>query len=246
MNFSGIAYNSWIGKLLRLPLRYIPKNTVLPVIQGELRGYKWISGSSNHGCWLGSYEYEKQRLISSMIKPGTVAFDIGAHVGFYTLLFSKLIGPEGKVFAFEPFPPNIDFLRKHISMNRIANVETLEVAVSDAEGTTLFTQGPGSSMGYISETGDFEVEQVAIDGLIRRKKLSPPNYIKIDIEGAEYKALIGAKETLRKFHPVIFLATHGREVHKSCCDFLTDLGYALNPIDGSDILVTDEIVANLK
>lgn len=65
---------------------------VVPVLQGSLRGRKWIVGSSNHGCWLGSYEWKKQRLFTRTVSSGDVVFDIGAHVGFYTLLASVLVG----------------------------------------------------------------------------------------------------------------------------------------------------------
>ncbi len=57
MNLSGISDKSLFGKILRLPLRIIPAQTVMPIIQGKLKGKKWIVGASNHGCWLGSYEF---------------------------------------------------------------------------------------------------------------------------------------------------------------------------------------------
>ncbi len=74
------------------------------VVQGPLRGKRWIAGSSNHGCWLGSYELAKQRKVIELVRPGMVCWDVGAHVGFYTLLFAELVGPLGRVFAFEPLP----------------------------------------------------------------------------------------------------------------------------------------------
>lgn len=55
----------------------------------------WVVGSAPHGCWLGTYELEKQRTIMPFIKPGMTIFDIGAQAGFYTLLFSRLVGPSG-------------------------------------------------------------------------------------------------------------------------------------------------------
>jgi hypothetical protein len=64
INLSGISNNSVVEKLLRFPLRLIPSNMVLPILQGRLKGKKWIVGLSNHGCWLGSYKYEKQTLNS--------------------------------------------------------------------------------------------------------------------------------------------------------------------------------------
>jgi FkbM family methyltransferase len=243
MNFSGLSQRSRLGRLLRFPLRYIPNDAIMPVLQGKLRGYRWVTGSSNHGCWLGSYEYEKQQTISNIVKPGTIAFDLGAHVGFYTLLFSKMTGSLGRVFAFEPFPPNIYYLQKHIALNHIMNVQILEVAVSDSSGVTSFLQQSNSSMGHIGEFGGFDVEKVAIDELVKIGKLPVPNYMKIDIEGAEYKALIGSQATLREFHPIIFLATHGNDVHGNCCEFLLRLGYELQSVEGISVSSSNEIIA---
>ncbi len=185
MNFSGVSSRSIVGHLLRLPLRLIPTDMVLPVLQGELRGSKWIAGSSNHGCWLGSYEYEKQRLISGMIAPGTTVFDLGAHVGFYTLLFSRLVGSGGKVVAFEPFPPNLRYLRRHLALNRITNVEVIEAAVSETMGTTSFQTGKTSSMGQIAETGEFSVE------LVKKKTIAWPR-----METATHLMVLGSARPL--------------------------------------------------
>ncbi|MHB9011046.1 MAG: hypothetical protein ACYC49_02335 [Ignavibacteriaceae bacterium] len=92
MNISKISYKSIIGRLIRLPLKLIPAKTVLPIMQGPLKGKKWIKGSSINGCWLGSYENDKQILFREYIKEGMVVYDIGANAGFYTLLSSLLVG----------------------------------------------------------------------------------------------------------------------------------------------------------
>ncbi len=77
MNFSKINYQSFLGKLIRLPLRLIPKKMVMPILQGSLRGKKWIVGSGEHGYWLGSYEYQKRLAFEKTIKRNTVVYDIG-------------------------------------------------------------------------------------------------------------------------------------------------------------------------
>lgn len=84
INISKIDYRSSIGKLLRLPLKLIPNSTVLPILQGKLKGKKWIKGSSINGCWLGIYEFDKQILFQDYIKAGMVVYDVGANAGFYT------------------------------------------------------------------------------------------------------------------------------------------------------------------
>jgi hypothetical protein len=96
VDFSSISAQNRIGKLLRFPLRFIPAETTLPILQGMLRGSKWISNSSTNGCWLGSYEYTKQKIMARTIQPGKVVYDVGAHVGFYTLLTAKLVGKLGR------------------------------------------------------------------------------------------------------------------------------------------------------
>jgi len=78
----------------------------VPILQGPLRGKKWIVGSQRHAFWLGGYEPHLQRLIAREVKPGEIFYDVGANVGFYSLLASVLVGP-GKVFAFEQLPANV-------------------------------------------------------------------------------------------------------------------------------------------
>src|SRR5688572_27975846 len=99
-DWSHISPRSFWGALLRLPLRAIPKRTTVKVQSGINRGMKWIVGSSIHGCWLGTYELEKQPVIERFVRPGMTVFDIGANAGFYTLAFSRLVGEEGRVWAF--------------------------------------------------------------------------------------------------------------------------------------------------
>src|SRR5262249_52878254 len=146
--------NNLLGKILRLPLRLIPRNTEVRILQGPLRGKKWIAGSSVHGCWLGSWEYSKQKIFAATVRPGSVVFDIGAHVGFYSLLSSVLVGPEGQVFSFEPVPENLVSLRRHLSLNGVQNCTVLPFAVSDSSGTAQFTLGDGSSQGGFAVSGN--------------------------------------------------------------------------------------------
>lgn len=245
MNFSGIS-NKGLGRLLRFPLKLIPTNMRLPILQGKLRGKRWIVGSGNHGCWLGSYEFEKQILFAKTIQTGSVVFDIGAHVGFYTLLASELVGSGGKIIAFEPLPRNIHYLKEHLRLNGCKNVTVIEAAVgSEQSNITYFEEGRNSSTGHLSSKGRLEVKAVSIDELVSKGEIPPPDFIKIDVEGAEFLVLSGAKSILTTHHPTIFLATHGIDGHRKCCMFLESLGYELQSIskNGIDLDNTDEILA---
>ena len=243
MNFSRINYKSFLGKLLRLPLKLIPKSMVLPILQGRLRGRKWVVGAGEHGYWLGSYELNKRLSFEREVLPGAVVYDIGANVGYFSLLASVLVGPQGQVAAFEPLPRNIHFLQRHIHINRLDNVAVIEAAVSDHAGHAHFNLGASSAMGHLAEEGEIEVELVALDSLVDQGRLPPPDVIKVDVEGAEYEVLHGAQKLLEKYQPIIFLDTHGRKAHHFTITFLENLGYRFEILDGKDLQETRELIA---
>jgi FkbM family methyltransferase len=224
MNCSAFSGDKVLGKIARFPLALVPRTLVVPIPLGRLQGKRWIAGSSIHRCWLGLYEYEKQQVIAREVRRDSIFYDIGANVGFYSLLASSLV-QRGKVYAFEPVPRNLDFLRKHLTLNHAANVEVLALAVSDRDGTAAFRIEETGFQGHLSMEGDITVPTATLDSLVNEGRILPPDYIKMDIEGAELMALRGAVEIFERYRPVLFLATHGREVHKECCRLLDSWGY---------------------
>lgn len=245
-NLSGISNESLIGKLLRAPLRLIPPTTVVPILQGALRGKKWIVGSGSHGCWLGSYEYAKQKALQSEMKAGNVVYDIGANVGFYSLLASTIVGESGHVYSFEPFPKNLRELRKHLEMNQTRNCSVIDAAVSFADGEAIFDPSDDRCMGHLAATGSLRVRTVTLDGLVSKKLIRPPNLMKIDIEGAEFGCLQGASHVIQESRPIIFLATHGREIHIACTELLVKWNYRLTYLEENPAESADELIGRPK
>jgi len=245
VNYSAIPSGTLIGRLLRVPLRLVPHGTHVRILQGPIRGKRWIVGSSDHGCWLGSYEYEKQRRFAAAISSGDVVYDVGAHVGFYSLVASAIAGPTGRVFSFEPVPENLALLRQHIKLNGATNCAVWGVAVSNSNGTAGFNIGPSSTSGHLGDErlGSISVPTVTLDDMVISGKLPPPNVLKMDIEGGECNALSGSVQVLEKYSPKIFLATHGPDLHKICCGLLTDYGYQLESLDHLPIDKTSEVLA---
>ena len=214
-------------------------------MQGALRGKRWIVGSSNHGCWLGSFEYSKQRVFSAVVRRGYTVFDLGAHVGFYSLLASKLVGAEGRVVSFEPVPRNLGFLRQHLALNKIENCSVWEVAVGSLDGTAPFETGKNHAMGHLTaeSSAALSVRTVRLDTLVMSQQIPAPDLIKIDIEGEEYNALVGASDILVNHSPTILLATHGSEIHHRCCKLLLENRYRLKSLDDLPLERTNEVLA---
>lgn len=200
---------------------------------GPLRGWRWITGTAPHGCWLGTYERDSQRAFVESIREGDVVYDIGANVGFFTLLASKLVGPRGTVYALEPLPRNVSYLERHVSLNGRQNVRVLPIAAAAATGTARFGIAHNPSQGGISERGELEVVTRSLDDLVATGTV-PPTFLKIDVEGAESQVLEGAGRLLRESHPAILLSTHGWQQHERCSEMLKSYGYTLTLLrDGS-------------
>lgn len=213
---------------MRLPLRAIPQGTIIPVLRGPLRGARWIVGSSTHGCWLGTYEKAFQAFFFSVVPEGGVVWDVGANVGFYSLLAAR---KAARVVAFEPLPENLSSLRRHIELNRLEEcIQVVPAAASDHDGTGLFSVVPGnSSEGSLRPHGTLTVQTVRLDSLG-----AVPDLIKIDVEGNEHEVLRGAIETMRTHHPLVLVARHSADSY--CQDLLDELGYQVSEIACGELL----------
>ena len=141
-------------------------------------------------------------LIKKEIKKGYVVLDIGAHVGYYTLIFSKLVGEEGKVYAFEPHPGNFILLKKNVEMNGYRNITLVEKAVSNRNGKNkLYISENSTGIHRIYDTRDgrkfIEIESIRLDDYFKSYN-GRIDWIKIDIEGAEWAAIQGMPLLLEK------------------------------------------------
>jgi FkbM family methyltransferase len=196
---------------------------------------------------MGTYEIDKQRALRARLEPGMVVCDIGANSGFYSLLMASAVGHRGLVYAFEPQPGNLVFLRKHLEINRATNVIVSGEAIADFVGEARFSAHRGSYAGRLEDEGQLRVPVVTLDHLHANGRLQPADVLKIDVEGAELGVLKGARAFLNRYRPVVFLATHGREVHRSCCQFLKESGYRLQSLEGDrDVSLQSEVIASTR
>lgn len=236
---------SLASKVLRLPLKVIPASLKVPFIYGPLRGFTWITGASNHGYWLGSYERKMKKYLVENLHRGEVMLDLGAHVGYYSLLGSRLVNGGGKVYAFEPLPRNINFLRQHLALNGVQNVELFEGAIAHYEGEASFNDASFVGARF-SETGRLKVKVFCLRKMFEEKTLPLPNVIKMDIEGAERDLIPDIIPVLKANNIKIFLSTHGKAVHQQCITDLSAIGYQFIPLDGENLESCTEMYAYRK
>jgi len=236
-----ISDSTLIGKIIRLPFKLLPKSAVIRVIRGPARGMRWVVDSSTRGFWLGYWELENQRLFADHLRPGDVVYDIGAHVGLYTLASSVRVQAEGHVYAFEPLPRNLYYLRRHIELNRLSNCTVVEAAVSDVSGSRRFDPTFHDSAGHFSSDGAVSVQTITLDEFLSTLGgIRPPNAMKINAEGAEMEVLRGGRTILAEYAPTLFLSTHSVEIHDACSEFLTSASYSLRHLAADKIWATKE------
>jgi len=186
---------------------------MMRIRRGPARGMKWITGSSIHGCWLGTYEFDKQTALLRFVKPGMVVYDIGRRPDF-TRYSSQARRESGRVYAFEPCPYEAHFLVDHVRINELANVRIVQAAVGERTGLVGMTIDRGLTQNQICNHSNsvLTVPAVTLD----RSGLEPPDLIKMDVEGAESAVLKGAQATLHDARPVVCSASRAWATRRVC------------------------------
>ena len=177
------------------------------------------------------YEAENFEFLSDSCNPGSVIIDIGAHIGLFSVIASQVTGGKGKVYAFEPAPTTYTLLQKTLSINNSHPViERYQKAVGREPGKITFFISDGeadNSNSLVNYKDDrqlhgIDVEVTSVDAFVKEKNISRLNFIKIDVEGAEYDTLCGAAETLKNLRPVCIVAIHPEPI-KAKGDRLEDI-----------------------
>jgi FkbM family methyltransferase len=169
--------------------------------------------------------------MSMWLKPkkGEVLLDIGAHIGKYALGMARIVGENGIVLAIEPNPANYQALRKNIQLNNLKNVIALNLAAWDTDCTLeLFT---GHLAGHHStkinwKLGANEVKARAMDNVLNENEVKKMDWIKIDVEGAEWEVLRGLRETIDEKRPRIVAEVSYENIDR-IKEFMEERGYGL-------------------
>jgi FkbM family methyltransferase len=245
------------GCRLPLPGRHTAVETLAswlrpgaPVLIRDVSGLELRCDLTDHvqrQVYYGLYEAAETRIIRSLLRPGSIFFDLGANVGYFTLLAASAVGPAGQVHAFEPITENTDVITWNLTHNCLRNTVVNTVGVSDGSTATLLVIKPlgfGSSawasitMTHSDDnTEPVTVPAVAIDDYVAQHVIAAVTLMKIDVEGAEMLALRGAERLLsRPDAPDVICEVNPRLLRRigiephEVSDRLRGHGYALRAV----------------
>jgi FkbM family methyltransferase len=198
----------------------------------------------------GCIEPNEFAFMSSVLRPGMVMVDVGANDGFFASFAARRVGEQGRVYAFEPSRREFGRLEANLTLNRLTNVRPIHKGVSDGSGTGVLHiceyghEGQNTLGDFVHEVngaGTETVELCSLNDYFSNEKLSRLDFIKIDVEGAEFKVLSGARELISRYKPIVMLEVLDEALHKqgSSADqviaLLKELGchlYTFSPVTG--------------
>lgn len=214
-------------------------------------GVKWSTEAfpdilTRHMMVEGMYQQDVLVAMKALVRPGDTVFDIGGHHGLMAVVGAKATGPKGKVLTFEPNPESRERIRQHVALNELHNVAVENIAISNCNGeatfycqsgdvswnSTLVEEFAHAEDGENRSINSITVKTETLDDYVQRTG-NKPDVIKIDTEGSEFLALMGAKKTVAEHKPALvveFNPSAAESAHTSVGDyvkFLQDLGYDL-------------------
>ena len=193
----------------------------------------------------GVYRSEERHtaFLLSRIQTGDTVLDVGAHVGYYTLLMAESVGDRGHVLAFEPNPNSASQLRTNLALNSLSQVTVIDAAASDQAGEISLHLSPGENTGSTSihykenSTQTLQTPQVHIGQMLESEKACP-TVIKIDVEGHELAVLRGLTRILHTGAPEVFVEINNRTLRAAGTNdaavyrFMRECGYSAYRITG--------------
>jgi FkbM family methyltransferase len=214
----------------------------LRIQSGPLKGKKWIATSGKKFI-TGKFETYKSEAFLKEFVPGSIFYDIGAHIGYFSAIACSINKGKGHVYAFEPRPDNAKFFRKHMKVNQFEGFTLTQAAVSANEGEVKFNANTGTATGHISPMGNITVKMISIDQQFESGKLPAPNFIKIDVEGGEIEVLKGCMKVIATCKPKLLVATHSPSTHEFVLNFLNANAYRFDVLNQDGIKGDTEIMA---
>jgi FkbM family methyltransferase len=202
------------------------------------------------------FEEGEMRLLHRLAKPGFNVFDIGANIGLYSVMLGKLVGPQGKIWSFEPFAPIASYLKENVKLNELENVSIFETAISDNVGTADFHVFPEGSDVYnslgasirnvekLNAVRKIEISTTTLDNFAAAQGIQQIDLIKLDVEGAEQRVISGAEQLISRSPNIkILMELYDPSAEQCGCSnkqlmqMLQEWGFNIYRIDPGGLLI---------
>jgi FkbM family methyltransferase len=207
------------------------------VAAGAMAGMKLLLNmQTEKDYWLGTYEPDLQNAAQKFVQSGMVIYDVGANIGYISLMMARLSGSRGQIFSFEALPTNVQRLQNNIALNNMESIiRVIPKAVIGSSRPVKFLAHSSSSMGKARGSagreeqyeGEIKVAGLSLDDFIYSEGNPAPALIKMDIEGGEILAVKGMKHLLKDKHPVLFIELHGEKSAQAVWLALSHAGYEI-------------------
>ncbi|MBA2440451.1 MAG: FkbM family methyltransferase [Thermoleophilaceae bacterium] len=199
--------------------------------RGEARGISFRAERRSLAWITGKVEPEVQRALRSLVAPGATFVDAGASIGFFTVLGARLVGPAGRVVAFEPNGAAAAAIRTNADLNGFENVVIVPKALSDRDGYGFLDgrAGATSALVDVPTPTATRVRTTSLDTFLSERSELAPHVVKIDVEGHEAAVLRGMAATLKAVRPVVIVEMHGDRRFLSILD---EAGYTCSVVEG--------------
>ena len=210
----------------------------MPPVSSFIALFKFYCRINNREDLVFMTNHEEDIIEHFTPKEGDIVIDIGAHIGLYTIISSKRVGTNGKVVAIEAHPSNFEMLKSNIKLNQLTNVTPLNYAVYSKE-TKIKLYLPEVESGYTiyntimsnrarTEDKFVEVNANTLDYLLQLNKITDVNWVKIDVEGAEFEVLKGASNVLSKSKDIaLLIEVHGLDNHIPILEFVSSYNFKI-------------------
>jgi FkbM family methyltransferase len=251
-----LRFAPWLGALRRVPVlgdflswtsrRLVPRGSLIwvQIQHGPSEGL-WIRLNPRTGqnVQQGIGEPQVQKALIAHLRPGMTFYDVGANIGFFSLMAARIVGPQGRVVSFEADPEIAARLRENLARNQFSYAHVEQIAVWSKPATVSFERvdpntSPDRGLGHIapngSAPGTITVEAVSLDQYTTSHP--PPDFLKCDVEGAELAVFQGATRLFSDRRPVFLVEMHSPENHRALLELFAGHGYRCQNLDDNHVL----------
>jgi FkbM family methyltransferase len=251
-----LRYVQPLSRLRRVPVvGNVLSWTSRKLVPGESLVWVQIQAGPSKDLWIrvnprtgqnvqkGIGEPEVQQALVDHLRPGMAFYDLGANIGFFSLMAARLVGPQGRVFSFEADPEIAARLRENLSRNQFSHAQVTEKAVWSESTTVFFARvAPGTSpdrgLGHVApdsfEAGVIRVEAVSLDEFSQANPA--PDFVKCDVEGAEIAVFEGATHLLSNQRPILLVEMHSPASQQTLLERFASLGFRCRQLDENHVL----------